>query len=98
VRAPERYIDRIARRVSPEADFEVLDAPTRRDEAFALALRTRGGAVAPPGTEAEVAALVEGGLLDGDGTRVLLTRTGRLLANDLTARLLAATRPVVGTR
>ena len=60
VRTPERYIDRIARRESPEADFEVLDAPTRRDEAFALALRTRGGAVAPPGTEAEVAALVEG--------------------------------------
>ena len=67
VRTPERYIDRIARGESPEADFEVLDAPTRRDEAFALALRTRGGAVAPPGTEAEVAALVEGGLLDRDG-------------------------------
>ena len=72
VRAPERYIDRIARGESPEADFEVLDAPTRRDEAFALALRTRGGAVAPPGTEAEVAALVEAGLLDRDGARVML--------------------------
>ena len=54
--------------------------------------------MAPPGTEAEVAALVEGGLLDRDGTRAGPTRTGRLLANDLTAWLLAATRPVVGTR
>jgi oxygen-independent coproporphyrinogen-3 oxidase len=98
VRAPERYIDRIARREPPEADFEVLDAPTRRDEAFALALRTRGGAVAPPGAEAEVAALVDAGLLDHDGTRVTLTRTGRLLANDLTARLLAAALPLAGTR
>ena len=98
VRAPERYIDRIAGGESPEADFEVLDEPTRRDEAFALALRTRGGAVAPPGTEAEVMALVEAGLVDDAGARVMLTRTGRLLANDLTARLLAAALPVAGTR
>ncbi len=98
VRAPERYIDRIARGESPEADSEVLDASPRRDEGFALALRTRCGAVAPPGTEAEVAALAGAGLLDRDGARVMLTRAGRLLANDLTARLLAAALPVVGTR
>jgi putative oxygen-independent coproporphyrinogen III oxidase len=98
VRTPERYIERIAHGESPEADFEVLDAPIRDDERFALALRTRGGAVMLPGTETEVTALAAAGLLERCGAHVMLTRTGRLLANDLTARLLAAARPRAGTR
>jgi oxygen-independent coproporphyrinogen-3 oxidase len=93
VRTPERYVERIDAGESPEAGAEVLDDETRRDERFALALRTRTGAVPPPGTEAEVTALVDAGLLQTTGGRVVCTRAGRLLANDLTARLLACAAP-----
>ncbi|HEX5095575.1 MAG TPA: radical SAM family heme chaperone HemW [Acidimicrobiia bacterium] len=91
VRTPERYIERIAANESPEAGHETLAAETRADEAFTLALRTRSGAPVPPGTGAVVADLVAGGLLEPapDG-RVVCTRAGRLVANDLTARILAA--------
>ena len=102
VRTPERYLERIRAGVSPEADGEHLDAATRADEAFALALRTRTGAVPPPGSTAEVDALTAAGLLRPTGTRVTLTRRGRLLATDVTVRLLAAStgppRTPIGTR
>jgi putative oxygen-independent coproporphyrinogen III oxidase len=102
VRTPERYLERIRAGAAPEADGEHLDAATRADEAFALALRTRAGAVPGPGSGPEVDALVAAGLLVRVGNRVVLTRRGRLLATDVTVRLLAAsTRPPVtpiGTR
>ncbi|HSO96723.1 MAG TPA: radical SAM family heme chaperone HemW [Acidimicrobiia bacterium] len=63
VRTPERYIERIRAGVTPETGGERLDAATRAEEAFALALRTRGGAVPPPGTGAEVDDLIAAGLL-----------------------------------
>jgi oxygen-independent coproporphyrinogen-3 oxidase len=97
VRTPERYIERIAQGASPEAGAERLDADARAAEAFTLALRTRRGATPVVGMEREVDELVQAGLLvrSGDG-RVMCTRPGRLVANDLTARLLAAAdaRPV----
>jgi oxygen-independent coproporphyrinogen-3 oxidase len=90
VRTPERYIERIARGASPEGGSEALDAPARADEALVLALRTRDGAVAPAGAGAELAALLDAGLLEtAAGGRVALTRRGRLLANDVAVRLLA---------
>ncbi len=90
VRTPERYIERIAAHASPEAGREVLDPETRRDEAFALALRTRHGAVPPAAATAEVEQLVMEGYLCPTADRVVLTDRGRLLANDITARVLAA--------
>ncbi len=90
VRTPERYVARIRAGGEPEAGGERLDAGTRAEEALALALRTRGGAALPPGADAEAAALSAEGLLRRAGSRVVLTRRGRLLASGVTLRLLAA--------
>ena len=95
VRTPERYIDAISDDRSAVAGSEVLDPETRAEENFSLALRMRTGAVAGPGAAAVVSDLAERGLLErgrleGDGERIVLTRPGRLLASDLTARLLLA--------
>jgi putative oxygen-independent coproporphyrinogen III oxidase len=90
VRTPERYVDRIAARQSAEAGAEVLDDRTREEERLGLALRTRDG-VAPAQVVLPVAEeLLAAALLARDGDRLVLTRRGRLLATDVTARLLAA--------
>jgi oxygen-independent coproporphyrinogen-3 oxidase len=92
----DRYIERIRAGVSPEAGHERLDEGRRADEALLLGLRTRGGAVVADltatGPLADLAAdLWDAGLVDRvDGARIVLTRRGRLLANDVTARLLNA--------
>jgi oxygen-independent coproporphyrinogen-3 oxidase len=99
VRTPERYIDRVVAGASTEADAEMLDPAARREEEFVLGLRTVAGARPLRGAEAAAADLVEAGLVDRRGERIVLTCRGRLLANDVTARLLvAATAPVAGTR
>jgi putative oxygen-independent coproporphyrinogen III oxidase len=90
VRTPERYIAAIERGTSAVGGDEVLDAETRAEEAFALALRTRGGARFEPAAAAAVTDLAERGILDLSGDRIVLTRRGRLLASDVTARLLLA--------
>jgi putative oxygen-independent coproporphyrinogen III oxidase len=87
VRTPERYIDAISAGTSPEAGGEALDADGRADESFALALRTSHGAP-DPGPVADD--LVAAGVVTRHSGRIVLTRRGRLLANDVTARLLAA--------
>jgi oxygen-independent coproporphyrinogen-3 oxidase len=91
VRTPERYIERIGAGASPEAGSETLDSARSAEEAFTLALRTRAGApVAPAATDA-AAELADLGLLElrGQPARVVLTRAGRLLASEVTIRLLA---------
>jgi oxygen-independent coproporphyrinogen-3 oxidase len=90
VRTPDRYLERIAAGASPEAGSEQLSPAAGREEAFALALRTREGAAPLPGTSAAVAELGAAGLVERRSDRIVLTRRGRLLANDVTARLLAA--------
>jgi oxygen-independent coproporphyrinogen-3 oxidase len=90
VRTPERYIAAIDAAVTPEASREPFDASRRAEDAFSLALRTRAGTLAAPPAAATVADLVEHGLLTQSGDRVVLTRRGRLLASDVTARLLLA--------
>jgi hypothetical protein len=82
------------------AGEEWLEATERRAEALTLGLRTARGIKLPAGgaDDSPVAtwfdALSAAGLLastdDDDGVRVVLTRPGRLLANEVTARLLAA--------
>ena len=106
VRTPERYIAAITSGASPVAGSEELAPARRAEEAFALALRTRGGVAVGPAAAATVADLCDQGLLTVHGDRVVLTRRGRLLATDVTARLLlaeavpppVATRKAVGTR
>jgi oxygen-independent coproporphyrinogen-3 oxidase len=90
VRTPERYIAAIQGGTSAGGGDEVLDPETRAEEAFALALRTRRGARFDPRGTAAVNDLAEQGILDLSGDRIVLTRRGRLLASDVTARLLLA--------
>ena len=90
VRTPERYIAAISARAPATAGSEDLDPETRAEEAFSLALRTRAGAIADDRAAAVVSELAAQGLVDREGARIVLTRPGRLLASDLTARLLLA--------
>jgi len=94
VRTPERYIDAVGRGELPEAGSEVLDAPTGQEEAFALALRTRAGAEVGRGVGEVAADLEAAGLLSTEGDRIVLTTRGRLMASDVTARLLPTLSPI----
>jgi oxygen-independent coproporphyrinogen-3 oxidase len=84
VRTPERYIAALAAGASPEAGRERLGAGLRREEAVTLALRTRAGIAVD-----DDAGLVEAGLAAWREGRLVLTRRGRLLANDATSRITA---------
>jgi oxygen-independent coproporphyrinogen-3 oxidase len=93
VRTPERYIAAIDAGTSPEAAHESLAESARTEESFALALRTRAGAVVAGRSDESSRAVDElagHGLLERTGERIVLTRHGRLLASDVTARLLLA--------
>jgi Coproporphyrinogen III oxidase and related Fe-S oxidoreductases len=82
VRTPERYIAAVDGDGSPEAGSESLDASARKEEAVTLALRTRTGAPV-----AHDAGLVDAGLAAWRDGNLVLTRRGRLLANDATIRI-----------
>ncbi len=101
VRTPERYVEGVARGDGRRRRGEErLDARERVAEALVLALRTARGIKLPANgaDDSRVRSwydeLAEAGLLTSDGDppedRVVLTRAGRLLANDVTARLLGA--------
>lgn len=99
VRTPDRYVERIRAGQSAEAGAEVLEEHSREEERLGLALRTRDGADVPDALAAAVDDLVAAGLVERTGDRVTLTRRGRLLATDVTARLLVAGDvAVAGTR
>ncbi len=97
VRTPERYIERVSEGEPTEGGSERLDNCTRTDEAFVLAMRTRAGASIPSGAGAAARELTDAGLLQSVGDRVALTVGGRLLANEVTARLLAASGAISAT-
>ena len=83
VRTPERYIAAVTEGRSAEAAGEVLDVDTRALEGLQLALRTRHGvadAALPPAPELERLVWRRDG-------RAGLTAEGRLLANEVAARL-----------
>jgi oxygen-independent coproporphyrinogen-3 oxidase len=97
VRTPERYIETVAAgaeagTASTEAGSETLTPAARAEEAFALAIRLREGVAVAAPAAATVRELAAGGLLDPDAApgRAVLTRTGRLMGSDITARLLLA--------
>jgi oxygen-independent coproporphyrinogen-3 oxidase len=97
VRTPERYIAAVTSGTDPTGGAEDLDAPTRAEERLALALRTSAGATLPAPMQAEAGRLVDAGLLTRSADHVVLTRRGRLLATDVTARLLVSgARPADG--
>jgi putative oxygen-independent coproporphyrinogen III oxidase len=88
VRTPDRYVDLVQRGESAEAASETLDAETRRVEGLQLALRTREGVARNAFTEetlAELAPML--GPHPDDPSRVVLTRHGRLMGNEVSLRL-----------
>jgi len=89
VRTPERYIDAVMTGGSPLAGQEILSPDQRRFERLALALRTPHGvpdSVLPDAGQ-------WGDLVERRDGRVVLTVAGRLVANELTARLELAEVP-----
>ena len=82
VRTPERYIAAVESGASTEAAGETLDDETRRVEGLQLALRMREGVPADSLDLDGLEGVVE--VRDGQAT---LTRTGRLLANEVSLRL-----------
>ena len=82
VRTPERYVAAVRDGESTEAAGENLDDETRRIEGLQLALRMKDGV---PASALNVDGLE--GLVLVEGERVRLTRTGRLLANEVSMRL-----------
>ena len=96
VRTPERYIAAIEAGISAVAGSEQLEPAPRAEEACALALRTRRGAPVAPAAGPVVEELAAAGFVRRVDDRVVLTAHGRLVASDVTARLLLA--GAVGTR
>ncbi len=82
LRTPERYIDAVRGGHSTEAAAEVLDAETRRFEGLELSLRTTAGVPVDALDGADLPGVVE-----RVGDRWVLTRRGRLMANDVAVRL-----------
>ncbi len=87
VRTPDRYVDVIARRESVEASSETLDEDARLFERRQLSLRTRDGIPSDSFTPTTLELLE--GLVEPHSDRpehVVLTRAGRLLANEISTR------------
>ena len=82
VRTPDRYIACIEAGESVEAADELLDDATRAREELELSLRTSKGV---PLGALDTDALP--GLVEQVGDRIVLTRSGRLLANEVSLRL-----------
>jgi oxygen-independent coproporphyrinogen-3 oxidase len=83
VARPEAYIERVTHGASPVAGTETLAGADRAFERLALSLRTPAGvpAAALPDDD------LPPGLVRRVGGRTVLTLWGRLVANDLSARL-----------
>ncbi|HEX6395472.1 MAG TPA: radical SAM family heme chaperone HemW [Acidimicrobiales bacterium] len=93
VRTPDRYVSMVRAGEQVEAAGETLDAERRRSEALELALRTRSGVPegALPGwrEDPDLAGLVEPAEVGTVGAgRLRLTLRGRLLANEVSLRLM----------
>jgi len=83
VRTPERYVAAVEGGRSPEAGREVLTEGQREFEALSLALRTPRGV---PWESLERIGELDG-LVERAGDRAVLTVRGRLLANEVGARI-----------
>ena len=85
VRTPERYIELVRSGESPESSSETLDAQTRKREALQLLVRTREGVPADAFLAKDLEEMSE--LLTQRDGKIVLTRAGRLLANEVALRL-----------
>ena len=84
VRTPDRYIDLVESGLAATSAEEVLDDETRVIEGLQLAVRTRDGIAA---RHLDVDDPDLDGLLEVADGRVVLTRAGRLLANEVAIRV-----------
>ncbi|MGA1358125.1 MAG: radical SAM family heme chaperone HemW [Ilumatobacteraceae bacterium] len=85
VRTPDRFVELIEAGRSAESSFEQLDDATRSLERLQLQLRTRDGVPIGAFDAADIEEMSE--LVRRVGDRVVLTRAGRLLANEASLRL-----------
>jgi len=85
VRTPDRFCDLIEAGNSAESSFEMLDDEQRRVEGLQLAIRLREGVPAGSFSDHDLAVL--DGLVEANGNRLVLTRRGRLMANEVSLRL-----------
>ncbi len=84
----ERYLAAINERGAALGGEEVLDAQRRAEEALELSVRTRWGVPVGAVSGPDRRLLVEdAGLLENRGDRLVLTRKGRILANEVAVRL-----------
>ncbi|KAA1378437.1 radical SAM family heme chaperone HemW [Aeromicrobium fastidiosum] len=84
VKHPAAYAQRLAAGESPRHDGETIDAPTARTERIMLETRLRSGlalSALGPGARSEVAELVDSALVTIVDEHLVLTLTGRLLAD-----------------
>ena len=87
VRTPDRYLELVESGASAESSHESLDARTRKLERLQLQLRTRDGVPHDALSDDDRSELSE--LVQPRGDRLVLTRAGRLLANEVSLRLRA---------
>jgi oxygen-independent coproporphyrinogen-3 oxidase len=87
LRTPERYVAAVGAGVSTEAAGEDLDDATRAAERLQLAVRTSGGVPVEALDGDDLP-----GLVTRRGDRWVLTPEGRLLANEVSLRLVTAPR------
>jgi coproporphyrinogen III oxidase-like Fe-S oxidoreductase len=73
---------------NPRADGEELEARKAAAESLMLGLRTAQGMAPPPGFDPELAELVKGGLIARVGGRVMPTRRGMDLHNQIALAVL----------
>lgn len=90
VKHPAAYATRLMAGESPRHDGETIDATTARMERIMLETRLRAGlgldSLAPQG-RAAVPGVVSRGLVTREGDRLVLTRSGRLLADAVVREL-----------
>jgi oxygen-independent coproporphyrinogen-3 oxidase len=88
----DSYLSALSTNQLPPSDSVTVDAATAQAERAMLALRTGSGLVVgdTPAIASVIAWATEQSLLESDASVVRLTRRGRLLSNELFARLLPA--------
>jgi len=87
VRTPDRYIAQIQAAAPVEAGSETLTIIQQHHEKLELSLRTSSGVPAAAFGD-HLADLTDAHLITIDGARARLTTTGRLMANEVTIRLI----------
>ncbi|MFM8867037.1 MAG: radical SAM family heme chaperone HemW [Ilumatobacteraceae bacterium] len=85
VRTPDRYIEMVTKGEEPVSSSEQLDDETRRLEELQLLIRMREGV--PVGSFSAQDHEELAPFLFRNGDRMLLTRAGRLMANEVSLRL-----------